>query len=299
MINSNRLGQYSIRQLEQLSGIKAHTIRIWEQRYGLLIPHRTHTNIRFYDDAQLKKLLNVALLVNHGHKISKLSELADKGIKNLINEQFVTAVQNNSIDSAINSLLLSMIDYDEKSFERIFSDSILRRGFEETITQLIYPFLNRVGIMWGINEINPSQEHFISNLIRQKIIAAINSLTSSAVNDKKFLLFLPEGELHEMGLLIAHYLIKLKDITTIYLGQNVPFRDVQETYAACRPTHVLTFLTNYVSESHNPKRFLDEMVVNFKNSNLLVAGKQELLSEIDIPVQINILKDIESFREIL
>ncbi len=192
MYSASTMGRYSIKQLEQLSGVKAHTIRIWEQRYDIVIPHRTETNIRFYDDIQLKKLLNVALLVQQGHKISKIGKLEEQEIQHLVADKLINTVTDDQVEVAINGMLLCMIDYDETAFERIFSDSILRRGFEKTIIDLIYPFLIRVGIMWGINEVNPAQEHFMSNLIRQKIIVAINDVTCIPQPDRTFVLFLPE-----------------------------------------------------------------------------------------------------------
>lgn len=293
------MGRYSIKQLEQLSGVKAHTIRIWEQRYDIVIPHRTETNIRFYDDIQLKKLLNVALLVQQGHKISKIGKLEEEEIQDLVADKLINTVTDDQVEVAINGMLLSMIDYDEAAFERIFSDSILRRGFEKTIIDLIYPFLIRVGIMWGINEVNPAQEHFMSNLIRQKIIVAINDVSCIPKPDRTFVLFLPEGEMHEMGLMVSHYLLKSKNFRVIYLGQNVPFKDVQETCSAVKATDILCFITNASDTSNTVNNFLEKYSKNLDEAKLYVSGRADLLAESNIPENILSLSSIDDLMKLL
>ena len=163
---------YSIKDLEHLSGIKAHTIRIWEQRYRLFTPQRTDTNIRYYTDRDLKLLLNVSLLKDNGFKISKIADMPyDEIVKEVagISDRF-------GDDEQIATLTLAMIDMDEVRFEKVMANNILKRGFENTMKKLIFPFLHRIGVLWMTGSIVPAQEHFISNLIRQKIVTAIDSL---------------------------------------------------------------------------------------------------------------------------
>jgi len=215
---------YSIRELENLSGIKAHTIRIWEKRYNLIAPHRTNTNIRYYSDSDLKKILNVAVLNRLGIKISNIARLSEIELR----EEIVRVNRTSEYeDTVIYSLIIAMIELDEYKLESIIDKSISRIGFKSTVTEALYPFLKKVGVMWQSGDVSPVQEHFISNLIRQKLIAATDQLTNT-FNPKahKFLLLLPEGEWHEIPLLFAQYLLKEANHEVIYLGQSVPYADV-------------------------------------------------------------------------
>jgi len=223
---------YSIRELEKLSGIKAHTIRIWEKRYNLIEPHRTQTNIRYYTDEELKKILNVATLNRHGIKISNIARLNDLELKE---EIMRVSKMNHSQQSVIDSMIISMIDLDEYRLNAIIEKFTSNHGFKATVTDLFYPFLDKVGILWQSGEVNPAQEHFVSNLIRQKIISATEQLPFN-YNPKarRFLLMLPEGEWHEITLLFANYLLKESNHEVIYLGQSVPYSDVL-TAGASRP----------------------------------------------------------------
>jgi len=215
---------YSIKELEKLSGIKAHTIRIWEKRYNLIEPHRTNTNIRYYTDNDLKKILNVAVLNRQGIKISNIARLNDLELK----EEIIRVSRSHySNDTIIDSLVIAMVDLDEYKLEAIIEKSISRMGFTSTVIEILYPFLDKVGILWQSGDIYPAQEHFISNLLRQKIISATDKLPNTFnPKSKKFLLFLPEGEWHEIAMLFAHYLLKEAKQEVIYLGQSVPYSDV-------------------------------------------------------------------------
>jgi DNA-binding transcriptional MerR regulator len=215
---------YSIKELEKLSGIKAHTIRIWEKRYNLIDPHRTNTNIRYYTDNDLKKLLNVAVLNRHGIKISSIAKLNELELRE---EIIRVSSSSDSSDTIIDSLVLAMIDLDEYKLESIIDKSIRKIGFKYTVEEVLYPFLEKVGILWLSGDVYPAQEHFVSYLIRQKIIAAIDQLSNTYNPDaKKFLLFLPEGDWHEIALLFSQYLIRESNHEVIYLGQSVPYSDV-------------------------------------------------------------------------
>ncbi|MFT4737850.1 MAG: DNA-binding transcriptional MerR regulator, partial [Paraglaciecola sp.] len=227
------MGTFSIKDLEHLSGIKAHTIRIWEQRYELIQPKRTGTNIRFYDDNDLKLILNVSLLKENGFKISKISLMNEGDIQREVLRLTEISLR---YPEQIHALTICMVDLDEDRFERLMSTNIQKLGFEKTMLNIIYPFLSKIGILWQTGAINPAQEHFISNLVRQKLIVAIdNQYVSSAVKSKKYILFLPEGELHEMSLLFADYVIKARQNRSIYLGQSLPMVDLEELCKIHKP----------------------------------------------------------------
>jgi DNA-binding transcriptional MerR regulator len=236
---------YSIKDLEKLSGIKAHTIRIWEKRYDLIEPHRTNTNIRYYTDNDLKKILNVALLNRHGIKISSIAKLNDLELKE---EIIRVSSSSDSSDTLIDSMVLAMIDLDEYKLESIMDKSIHKLGVRSTVTDVFYPFLEKLGILWMAGDVYPAQEHLVSFLIRQKIIAATENL-SRPFNPKarKFLLFMPEGEWHEIVLLFAQFLIREANHEVLYLGQSVPYSDVLAIGLAKRFDFIL--LTSSASES--------------------------------------------------
>lgn len=218
------MASYSIKDLERLSGIKAHTIRIWEKRYGLIEPERTSTNIRTYCDEELRKILNISILNRNGIKISKIAQLSPDEIKKEINN----VVDNNAdAQGRIEALILAMVDYNEDRFEKILAKTIIQLGFENTVIKILYPFFSQIGIMWQTGTINVAQEHFISNLVKQKMYIAIdNQIVPSSDDTKTFILFLPEGEWHELGLLFFSYLIKKRGHRVVYLGQSVPVKDL-------------------------------------------------------------------------
>ncbi|MFW6275379.1 MAG: MerR family transcriptional regulator [bacterium] len=231
--------RYSINDLEKITGIKAHTIRIWEKRYNVVTPSRTDTNIRYYDDEDLKKLLNISTLNKHGLKISEIVKMSNEDMREKILE---ISHNSNDYESSINNLIVSMIEMDEDKFEKVLGSSIIKIGFEKTITHIIYLFLEKVGILWQVGTINPAQEHFITNLIRQKLIIAIDGQESSPKPDAKtFLLFLPEKELHELGLLFYTYIIKKAGHRVIYLGQSVPLKDVLEVIKIRNADYMITY----------------------------------------------------------
>ncbi len=242
---------YSIKDLEKLSGIKAHTIRIWEKRYGIINPGRTDTNIRYYTNDDLKKLLNISLLNQNGYKISAISDMSSSEIAKKI--EAISLVNSNGNEGIEENLLLSLIEMNEQQFNKIFHAMVIRYGFEESMIRVIFPFFNRIGIMWQAGTINPAQEHFFSNLIRNKIISATDGLTYAPVaNAPIALLFLPEQELHEIGLLFYNYAMRSRQFKTIYLGQSVPHDSLPRVIATCNPAYIVCGMTNPAS----PQDFL-------------------------------------------
>ena len=228
---------YSIKELEKLSGIKAHTIRIWEKRYNLIEPHRTNTNIRYYTDDDLKKILNVAVLNRQGIKISNIARLNDLELK----EEIIRVSRSSDSEATlIDSMVIAMVDLDEYKLEGIIDKSIAKIGFRDSVVNVLYPFLAKVGILWQSGDVNPAQEHFVSNLIRQKIISATDQLPNTySPKSRKFMLLLPEGEWHEIALLFAQYLLKEAHHEVIYLGQSVPYSDVLTTGASKKFDYIM------------------------------------------------------------
>ncbi|WP_286756390.1 MerR family transcriptional regulator [Roseivirga sp. UBA838] len=273
------MANYSIKDLEHLSGIKAHTLRIWEQRYGLINPKRTDTNIRFYDQDDLKLILNVSLLKDNGFKISKIAQMSKEEMHETVLE---IADKATSFADQIYGLTLAMIDLDEQRFEKIISSNTLKIGFERTMLNIIYPFLTKIGIMWITDSINPAQEHFISNLIRQKVIVAIDGQYETFDEEaKKYMLFLPEGELHELSLLFANYLIRARGNRVVYLGQNMPFQDLQVAFNAYKPDYLLTIMTTK-DRNISTEEYLANLADNFSDTPILVAGSQVIGQDLEL-----------------
>lgn len=217
------MANYSIKDIEHLSGIKAHTIRMWEKRYSILEPRRTETNIRYYNDEDLKKILNISVLNRYGYKISRIADLPNERLNR---ETLQVSQSFGNTNGQIESLIVAMVDFDEIKFDKVFNNAVLSVGFEETMVKIIYPFFEKIGILWQTGNINPAQEHFVSNLIRQKLIVAIDNLVEYPnQKSKNFILFLPDGEWHELGLLFYTYFIKKSGHHVIYLGSSLPLAD--------------------------------------------------------------------------
>jgi MerR family transcriptional regulator, light-induced transcriptional regulator len=263
------MGKYSIKELEQLSGIKAHTIRIWEKRHGIISPSRTTTNIRFYSDDDLKKIINVSMLNNNGIKISHIAEMTLAEMNQKVLE--ISEIRNDATVH-IDQLIVSMIDMEEEQFEKILNRLILRYGFEKTVTEVIYPFLEKIGILWQTQNITPGHEHFISNLIRQKIIVAIDALPIPSKTERRILLFLPEGEMHEIGLLFYHYLTRKSGYRTYYLGQSVPHNDLMQIVEVHKPHILLTSITTPLPEPI--ENYFNKLSSDFPQAQVLAAGLQ-------------------------
>lgn len=284
------MSTYSIKDLEQLSGIKAHTLRIWEQRYDFIKPKRTDTNIRYYDDRDLKLILNVSLLKENGHKISKISKMPYDDMQT---EVIKLTEKKLSYPEQIHSLTLAMIDHDEERFEKIMSTIILQLGFQMTMIKVIYPFLIKIGILWQTGAISPSQEHFISNLIRQKIIVAIDGLFIPTTDyKKKYLLFLPEGELHELSLLFSSYIIKSRKNKVIYIGQSTPFEDIIKIYNQLKPDYLLTVLTTH-PQPCELQPYINKLSQTFHNSQILISGRQLLGEDFESGKNMVLLSKLE------
>jgi len=286
----------SIKELETLSGIKAHTLRIWEQRYGILKPERTDTNIRYYSNADLKRILNISLLNNNGYKISKIAEFsydellieAEKFLNNFTKESY-----------QIENLTLCLMDLDDERFEKTVNSSVIHFGFENTMEKILLPFLRQMGNMWQVGMINPAQEHYISNLIRQKLIVNINNLTPNPIqNPKTFLFYLPSNELHEMGLLYANFLCKSKGYKCIYLGQSVPLEDVVTLSNSIKPDYIISVFTSKMVD-FDLKDYLGILAKSIPTSKFLFSGRQIMIGGYianDINERIKFFDDFKDFK---
>lgn len=262
---------YSIRDLENLSGIKAHTIRIWEQRYGILNANRTETNIRYYSEAELKYLMSLALLNRSGFKISKLAVLSQPEISKLVADKINTPTE---YTLQIEGLTLATIEYDEEKFEKILNTCILQIGFEETIKKVVFQYLEKLGMLWISGTIMAAQEHFMTQLLRQKLLVAIDGQhTKYDVHSKEFVLFLPNGEWHELSLLFLSYMLKARNHKVIYLGPSVPLQDLLRVGETLSPDGFYTIITT------NPSTFtiadyLNKIGSSFPKSKIFVSGPQ-------------------------
>lgn len=278
---------YQINDLERLSGVKSHTIRIWEKRYGLISPHRTETNIRYYDDEQLKKLLNVASLSNAGLKISKIAAMK----QDELNSQIRDAHTQSSVkfDFYVNDFISAMLDFNELMFHQLFEEIVQKFGIKNAIQDVVYPFLYKTGVLWRINETMPVQEHFATTMIKKKLFSLLDtSRFPPNKKSKKFVLFLPSNEWHEIGLLYAEYIIRSEGHQTINLGQNVPFVDIEYVIRKTKPDYLLTFLISDIHEGEMKK--LQQLLSGFyKNIECLVSGNRYKLEQLTKSKNIKLL----------
>jgi MerR family transcriptional regulator, light-induced transcriptional regulator len=291
--------KYSIKDLERLSGVKAHTLRIWEQRYEILNPERTTTNIRYYSNDDLKRILNVSLLNNNGFKISNIAKLSEENLLKEV-EKYLKRYVNES--DQIESLVLSLMDMDETRFETTINNSVIHFGFENTVEKIIFPFLRHMGNMWQVGIISPAQEHYITNLIRQKLIVGLDKVEPQAIRQPKtFLLFLPNQEMHEMGLLYINYLLKVKGHKCLYLGQSVPLEDIVSISASIVPDYLISIFTSIMPDM-TLNEFLKVCHEKIKYSKFLISGRLALASEEKLKLpspQFKVFNDFEAFKKLI
>lgn len=293
--------KYSIKDLEKFSGIKAHTIRIWEQRYQLLKPRRTDTNIRYYDEEQLKYLLNVSLLIENGFRISQICSFTEEEFNEEIRNLMVDAHHVSSdqgIITHINGLVLAMLELDELRFEKIISSSLLRRSFEETIVRVIYPFLKRIGVMWRTGEVSTAQEHFIYNLIKQKVIVAIDGLPMPKATAEKYMLFLPKSEFNDLLILLFTYVLKNRGKQCIYLGVDIPFKDLVQVEYISKPDCLFTFVKAPASKI-DTQAYVYELAETFPKKRVLITGNPYFMEELDYPDNVLLIPSINELIIVL
>lgn len=289
---------YSISELEQLSGISVHNIRIWERRYQALQPSRTSGNTRFYDDDQLRRLLNIAGLYYAGHKISKACTMNSEDMERALQAEIeLTISTENQFEYYISQIIRNGILYKEYEVKNLIERCFDKHGVLNTYKYVIYPLLVRIGLMWRQNSLCPSQEHFLSSMFRQKLFAAIDGCTEPLENAEKWLLFLPEDEDHDIGLLLASYLLRVAGKKVVYLGPKVPRTALKNTADATNPTNFLFFMTR-VRPVDDARDYLIQLMNDFPSKRIFVSGNQRLLGEVGLKY-IHWLKDISDFEYLL
>ncbi len=264
------MNAFSIKDLENLSGIKAHTIRIWEQRYSFLKPQRSKSNIRFYGNEELKTVLNIALLNKYGFKISHIDKMTPGEVREKITSlSYAEAYQ----ERFINELLQYMVDLDIAGFEETLDAYIRSKGIDQAINQLVFPFLEKIGLLWLTDHMNAAQEHLVTNVIRQKLIVGIEAIATYAQTNKTMLLFLPEGEHHELALLYLFYILKSRGMQVLYLGSNVPFKDLEFVASLKTPYQIFTHLTS-IPGRFNIEKYLQQVQQRIPSSiPFIISGR--------------------------
>ncbi|GAB3845055.1 MerR family transcriptional regulator [Hymenobacter terrigena] len=273
------MGHFSISDLEQLSGIKAHTIRMWEQRYGLLRPVRTATNIRMYCDDDLRRLLNVTTLCGRGQRISQVAKLSDAEIAAAV---LACCDDSHDYHRQVNALLAAMLGFDEPRLNQLLSEATARLGFENMMLRVAYPLLQRIGLMWMAGTVDLSQEHMLAHLLRQKLLAATDALPGVPATARRWVLFLPADELHELALLFMNYLLRARGQHTLYLGQNLPNSGLPHVNAAYRPDAVVTVLTTQPERSRVAE-YTHELRTLFPAAQLVVYGPLARQEGLELP----------------
>lgn len=289
------MNRFSISQLAQFSGVKAHTIRMWEQRYNALQPERSEGNTRHYDGDQLRRLLNIVSLMNSSYKVSQLCSMNDKQLFDLLEERYKEAVGTSDTEYFVGQLIAAGINYDEYYFQKIFSHSLLKFGLEKTYRQVIYPMLYRIGLMWTCNSLPPAPEHFIINLLKQKLFTAIDSMPPESEDAKTWLLFLPEDEFHEIGLLFTSYYLKSRGMKVIYLGANVPMDSVRQCIEDTGAAYLLTFLV-HKALPENIGQYISELVSAGKSAKIFIAADKELAEGIPATSPFNWLFSVDDLE---
>lgn len=286
------MGEYKIKDIEVLTGIKAHTLRIWEKRYAMLIPDRTDTQIRTYTDDELTYLLNISLLNKSGYKISKIANLTKEEVNELVWKIKVST----DLDNSGEKLILALIHLDELLFRDTLNGLIQEVGLENTFTYHLIPFLDRIGVMWLVGSISAAQEHFISNLIRQKIISEIDKLPIPDSNLPSIMLFLPEHEWHEIGLLYYQFLLRFKGLNSVYLGQSLPFDSALDCIRTLKPKAIITSWLTAVDDEFLVKYF-QQLKAEVGKTPIYAGGAQvnmkiDLIS--DMVIEIKQAKDLNN-----
>ncbi len=281
---------YSIKDLEHLSGIKAHTIRIWEKRYGLLDPDRTDTNIRSYSDRDVRRILNVAMLVKSGYKISTVASFDEQKL-----QSEVIRINRNSIDpdKNIDQLLFLTVNLDSFGFEKLMNLIISQNGFRKTIEHVIFPFFERIGILWQAGSIFTAHEHFVSNLIRNRFIRETGNFESSEAS-KSVLFFLRENEWHELSLLYFNFLAAQAGLRCVYLGQSLPFEDLANLLTASKYDFVCTSFIHAI-EKPEIERYLANLSLVFNQDKILIAGRQVAIHKPKLPSNVVVIRNSNDF----
>ncbi|MCZ4243922.1 MerR family transcriptional regulator [Pedobacter punctiformis] len=289
---------YTISDLEQLSGIQSHTIRIWEQRYNALKPMRSQGNTRMYDDEQLKKLLNIVSLNQTGLKISKICSLSDTDLNALLSKQHQVSNEDHQAEYYISQLIKHGIAFDEAAFDRLINEFIYKYGLTDCYRRVMYPLLVRLGLMWRKDDICPAHEHFLSNIIRQKIFSAINNIPLEQGEGQTWLLFLPENEDHDIGLLFANYFLRAAKQKVIFLGSKVPLSSIEKVLSSTHIDQVLIFMIN-LKLVKTAQQYIDQLSEICRSTQIHLAGNGQIINQLKNINHINWFKSLDEFENII
>lgn len=289
---------FSIKDLEHLSGIKAHTIRIWEKRYDILDPERTDTNIRTYNGENLQKLLNIAFLNGHGYKISRISKMQEEEINDLVKRISSTSSEENR---ARNSFKLAMMNFDDRLFQRTYNKLREKRSFREVFHDVFLPLLEEIGLLWQTDTIKPIHEHYIVELIKQKIylnIAELKAKTPDEQDEKLYVLFLPDNEIHDVGILYLNYELLYEGKNAIYLGPSLPLDNMDYLMEIHKDLIFVSYLT-ITPVNTNIQEFIDDFqqkICKEKNHELLLFGQRtKEINKVDLAENVTIYPSISNF----
>ena len=282
---------YSIADLEKLSGVKAHTIRIWEKRYNIVEPNRTDSNIRFYDDFQLKRILNISFLIRHGLKISKIAKLDNQDIELKVREKSVVSSDS---ELFINDIIVSTLTFDKDLFESTFARSLKVFGFDQMYESVLIPSLNKIGFLWSSGELFPAQEHFLSNMLKQKLYSMLDGINPEVNTEKTVLLFLPPWENHDFALIFSDIVLQSLGFNVINIGKSISIESIYECIKKIQPDFLFT--TVIVGHKINEiQSFCDGIAKNNEKGKLTVAGNVDLLKL--VRVQGKVFSGCAEFRE--
>jgi DNA-binding transcriptional MerR regulator len=292
---------FSIKDLENISGIKAHTIRIWEKRYNVFAPLRTESNIRYYDLSNLQKLLNITLLHNHGYKISRISKIPDEKIPEVVREIITTKSVKNH---AISAFKMAMINFDQTLFFKTYNDLLSEKSFREVFYDIFIPLMNEIGLLWQTDTISPAQEHFITYLIKQKLLIITEGLQiqKPKKTDRVFVLFLPSNEIHELGLMYLNYEILFHGYQTIFLGESVP---LQSLVAIKNNFENITFISYMTVEPNKEEinkyiKLMNSQILNDETSKVWLLGRMvEFIDDKNISPKTTIFRSINELVDYL
>ncbi len=295
---NNVKNTFSIKDLENLSGIKAHTIRIWEKRYNVLEPMRTDTNIRFYDLNALQKLLNITLLHDYGYKISKISKMPAEKIPELVRD----IVSNKSAKNhAISSFKLAMMNFDQNLFFKTYDTLLSEKSFREVFFEVFIPLMEEIGFLWQVDTITPAHEHFISYLIKLKLLVNTEKIQSKepTKNDKVFVLYLPMNEIHELGLMYLNYEILSQGYKTIYLGESVPTDSLKDIKKYFDNIVYVCYMTvePEKAEVNNYIKNLKEEILDDNSEVWLIGRMTENIDSKSVSHNVNVFNSINQLVE--
>lgn len=286
------MARYSIKDLENFTSIKAHTLRIWEQRYQLLSPQRTDTNIRYYSDKDLKKILNINLLYTNGLKISKIAQLTEAQIFEKASDILKS---DHSDQDVINKFISLVLELDDESIHNQLNKLLKKHGMEQLFSSILVPLLEKIGVLWQVDAISVSHEHFLSNILREFLIVQIDKLPMTKVAKGKVVLFLRENEKHELSLLFYYYLLKKRGYDCFYLGQSVPMRDLQTFVTEVHPDYLVTSVIAELTDE-DFKDFIERLNEFFVYDRIHMGGIQLLKYKNLIPKEIHQIQKLEDMK---